>query len=300
MGSGGMSASGSVADVFDLGFSAVALAFDEFRDEVIVYPEFGSQLRIYDRAGNEVRTISVPWSSNDIDMDVAHTPVTIGAVTVPAGSLIVADGDAGGLLRAYDLSSGSAVQIAEVTMSGQFSTVGLAVAPDGASVYNLSWTSDTVGVVDPATGVVGSSFPVMPSGSPSFSIFYGDIEADVDSGDLYLVSSDQALIRHLRSNGAFVRDVLLTNALVNMAGIAIDNTRREFWVSTVGSGQLFRIVNLLNCPAELTGDGQVDSGDLSAFINAFLVGDFVADANCDGEVDSGDLAIFIDLFVAGC
>jgi hypothetical protein len=55
------------------------------------------------------------------------------------------------------------------------------------------------------------------------------------------------------------------------------------------------------CLADLTGDGEVDSGDLALFITAFLAGDAnVADLTDDGQVDSGDLALFIQLFLAGC
>jgi hypothetical protein len=54
------------------------------------------------------------------------------------------------------------------------------------------------------------------------------------------------------------------------------------------------------CPADLTGDGTVDSGDLAAFITAFISQDPSADLTNDGTVDSGDLAAFISLFLAGC
>jgi hypothetical protein len=47
----------------------------------------------------------------------------------------------------------------------------------------------------------------------------------------------------------------------------------------------------------LTGDGQVDSGDLSTFIVAFLGGNLIADLTNDGQVDSGDLSAFISGFL---
>jgi hypothetical protein len=55
-----------------------------------------------------------------------------------------------------------------------------------------------------------------------------------------------------------------------------------------------------DCQADLTGDGQVDSGDLELFINAFLAQGSIADLTQDGQVDSGDLELFIQLFLAGC
>jgi hypothetical protein len=53
-------------------------------------------------------------------------------------------------------------------------------------------------------------------------------------------------------------------------------------------------------PADITNDGTVDSGDLAAFITAFLANDLSVDFTNDGTVDSGDLALFIDLFLTGC
>jgi hypothetical protein len=48
---------------------------------------------------------------------------------------------------------------------------------------------------------------------------------------------------------------------------------------------------------DLTGDGQIDSGDLSAFITAFLAQNPAADLTGDGQVDSGDLSAFITAFL---
>jgi hypothetical protein len=72
-----------------------------------------------------------------------------------------------------------------------------------------------------------------------------------------------------------------------------------------GHLQGVQVPNLNDCPpdciVDLTGDGQVDSGDLSAFITAFLAQDVnIADLTNDGQVDSGDLSAFITAFLIGC
>jgi hypothetical protein len=59
----------------------------------------------------------------------------------------------------------------------------------------------------------------------------------------------------------------------------------------------YRLV--FTCLADLTGDGVIDSGDLGAFITAFLANDPSADVTNDNQVDSGDLATFVTLFLAG-
>jgi hypothetical protein len=72
----------------------------------------------------------------------------------------------------------------------------------------------------------------------------------------------------------------------------------------------FSIALAQPCPADLTGDGEVDSGDLQGFIQRFLsaAGSALGDANfdptidftTDGAIDSGDLQIFIPAFLVGC
>lgn len=54
------------------------------------------------------------------------------------------------------------------------------------------------------------------------------------------------------------------------------------------------------CPADFNGDSFADSGDVSAYIHAFLNGSKKADLNRDGVLDAGDLNRFIGQFIAGC
>jgi hypothetical protein len=102
---------------------------------------------------------------------------------------------------------------------------------------------------------------------------------------------------------------LTTSQLAAHFGLAtattIDEVRvrwangRDTAITNVGINQHLTIDA---CPADGTGDGQVDSGDLAAFIVAFISGvnDPTTDLNNDGQVDSGDLAAFINHFLAGC
>jgi hypothetical protein len=80
---------------------------------------------------------------------------------------------------------------------------------------------------------------------------------------------------------------------------AVDITVSSWLTNDIGV-LLNRTIVPGNCPGDLTGDGQVDSGDLAAFIDAFLLQDPTADLTADGQVDSGDLSVFITMFIAGC
>lgn len=54
------------------------------------------------------------------------------------------------------------------------------------------------------------------------------------------------------------------------------------------------------CAADFNGDGEVNSQDFIAFLNAFVAGDPSADFNGDGIVNSQDFIMFLNAFVAGC
>jgi len=54
------------------------------------------------------------------------------------------------------------------------------------------------------------------------------------------------------------------------------------------------------CPADLTGDGQLNFFDVSAFLSAFAANDLIADFTGDGEFNFFDVSAFLSAFAAGC
>lgn len=55
-----------------------------------------------------------------------------------------------------------------------------------------------------------------------------------------------------------------------------------------------------SCPADFNGDGQVNTLDFLAFLNAFSAGDPAADFNGDGVINTLDFLAFLNAFNAGC
>ena len=55
-----------------------------------------------------------------------------------------------------------------------------------------------------------------------------------------------------------------------------------------------------DCPADLTGDGQLNFFDVSAFLTAFNAQDPIADFNSDGSFNFFDVSAFLTSFSAGC
>jgi hypothetical protein len=54
------------------------------------------------------------------------------------------------------------------------------------------------------------------------------------------------------------------------------------------------------CPADFTGDGNLDIFDVFAFLDAFNMGDLAADFTGDGTLDIFDVFDYLDEFNAGC
>lgn len=67
-----------------------------------------------------------------------------------------------------------------------------------------------------------------------------------------------------------------------------------------GTVGVFVATPVMGCVADLTGDGEVDFLDISAFLTGFGGLDPIADLNGDGEFDFLDISAFLDAFAAGC
>ncbi len=59
-------------------------------------------------------------------------------------------------------------------------------------------------------------------------------------------------------------------------------------------------VGLLNCPADLTGEGQLNFLDVSAFLSAYGNMDPVADFEPDGSFNFLDVSAFLSAYAMGC
>ena len=63
-----------------------------------------------------------------------------------------------------------------------------------------------------------------------------------------------------------------------------------------GAAYVFEV----SCPADLDGDGLVNTQDFLGFLNAWANGDPSADWNVDGTIDTRDFVAYLNDWVAGC
>ncbi|MCC5822091.1 MAG: hypothetical protein LAT64_13360 [Phycisphaerales bacterium] len=79
-----------------------------------------------------------------------------------------------------------------------------------------------------------------------------------------------------------------------------DNPNNAITESGVDAFRVFDIACTDACPADITGDGQVNFFDLAAFMDLFNDQDPAADLNQDGLFNFFDVSIYLDLYNAGC
>ncbi len=204
----------------------VGAAFDPTSNNVLVYPDFDTSIYTFTAAGREVlpRIPRPGASSANFDLEITSSPITIGTVSVPVGSLLVINSDNNPkTIYALDKNTGNVLASRALTLGGK--PVGASFHPSRNSLYLVEFDTDLVREVNLVTGAVMQSFAVRPSGSPAFEVNYGDIAVNPSTGNLLIASDTQNSIRELTPTGQFVRDVPL-NGISKLSGLA---NRSRHW-----------------------------------------------------------------------
>jgi serralysin len=79
--------------------------------------------------------------------------------------------------------------------------------------------------------------------------------------------------------------------------VSSDNTNN---IQTYNLGLIFQTLEVEDCPADFTGDGNLDFFDVSAFLTAFGNEDPSADFTGEGSFDFFDVSAYLSAFSAGC
>jgi hypothetical protein len=158
------------------------------------------------------------------------------------------------------------------------------------------------------------------NGTLSYDTYTNVVDASTASADVVIEGAGSSLHRRLANpqpvrwvsrsielsesgawrvgaaNGALATQAQIAAVLADVTALKI----RGDFSDGLDVSFIDNVVLELGCAADLSGDGEVDSGDLSLYINAFIGQDLAADLTGDGQVDSGDLSVFISLFITGC
>jgi glycosidase len=118
-----------------------------------------------------------------------------------------------------------------------------------------------------------------------------NLDAGVDP--LSLVDVSNQVIPYDRFTYRYIFDTDLNPGANTVTVVAIeDSGNARVLNETVNFGS--------SCPADLTGDGQLNFFDVSAFLSAFSANDPVADFTGDGQFNFFDVSDFLSAFSAGC
>lgn len=92
-----------------------------------------------------------------------------------------------------------------------------------------------------------------PTGSSPFDVFFGDVEVSL-SGNLFVVSDSQNVIRELTPTGGFVQDYNVgAIGVTGISGIAFDDARGEAYLSERRSdGTVYRVGGFQPVPEPAT------------------------------------------------
>jgi hypothetical protein len=178
---------------------------------------------------------------------------------------------------------------------------------DGTNAAAPEWTLELV--LELGTVIDGEN-----SGLPYQISFLGVADSDsIDSGTMFSHSTNQQSWNAVPTASLSTEDTRTNGGVVVRADIVYDRDQDGDFSDPTSAGgdpasgdQSYNALLYVGyyeaevdpCTvADLTGDGQVDSGDLSTFIVAFLGQNPQADLTGDGQVDSGDLSLFITLFL---
>ncbi len=237
-----------------------AAAYDPVTDTVWSKAGFGA-FRNYDRTGALLGTLADSTPSDDSDFTISRTAVNIGGTTVPAGTLLYANGDASGGPRLYARDRTTGATLAEIAIpttsgGGSFAgnLVGAAYSVARGSFFLLGYSNNRIMEFNAATGQELNLLSANPVGSNFYSVFYGDIEVNEATGNLLIVSSNNpsSVLRELTPTGAFVGDVSMAGlGVTGESGLGLDNGRGEMWISST-NGNLYRVAGFDAVPEPAT------------------------------------------------
>lgn len=271
---------------FDTGVgSLVGVAVDGQRDSVLVYGAFAETILEYSQTGSLLGEILRPGpASNDFDLDVAETGFTLGSGTVPAGGVLVTNAEASPQ-KLFGIDAIGNIT-GELDHSAFF--VGGSHHAARGSVFLVDYTTDKIREVDPATGALLTEFPVTPTGSPAFDVYFGDVAVSTLTGNLFVVSSSQTLVRELTPTGDYVRDYDLSSLGINgMSGVDIDPATDEAWIVTNVDGRVYRVA--LEPTTEGTeGNDTITGTAENDTINAGAGDDVIEGGGGDDTISGGD------------
>ncbi len=216
------------------------IGIDPVTGNIWVYDCNNNSIHAYAANGTLITSVPRPGGSTD-DVDITFAPenFTLNKSNIPNGTLLFINGQSStgtAEIYAIDKDTGAVIDTLK-TQFGNNHVVGGGYHPIRNTFFLLqdnvpsTENENKIAEIDPVTGEVLSSFQV----TGTFSIFYGDMEVNTATGNLFMVSSaEKGKLAQYTPEGELVQIHTLPTDLLkqSISGIAIDCEKEEAWIAT--------------------------------------------------------------------
>jgi uncharacterized protein YjiK len=244
-----------VLDSFNGGTGQISgLGFDRSTDTVWIYGSSDADLRQFTRTGTSLTSIARPGeSANDFDVEFAPENLSLNGTAVPKQTLIAINGETGAAeIYAVNKLTGAVIATLNTTF-GLSHVVGGAYHRQRDTFFLVqdrqpagSANDSVVAEIDPDTGGILSTFKI-DNILAGYTVNFGDLDINRQTGNLFIVSSDETSIAELTPAGTFVQTHALPVGVSSLSGLGLDESRGELWVSGTG-GTVWRLGGLPAVP----------------------------------------------------
>lgn len=194
-----------------------------------------------------------------------------------------------------------------VAIAGTTAIVGLYVAHDAGSNRGSAFLFDTETGLElfkltPSDAEDEDHFgtSVAITGTTAIVGAFGIDDTGSNSGSAYLFDTKTGLqIAKLIATDAAADDQFGGNVAISNTTAIVGASANDDAGASSGSAYVFDTV-VLPCPADVSGDGQLNFFDISRFLTFYQIEDPIADFNGDGLFNFFDISAFLKAFAAGC
>ncbi|ETW10815.1 putative calcium-binding protein [Roseivivax marinus] len=196
----------TLVDTTTLDTGSVGFTYISDNDEFFAY---STEITRLGRDGSSLDSFASPGeSANDYDLDWLETGISLGDTEIPAGTLLVFNGETDLLdIYAVDPDTGDVIASLE-TDFGNSHVVGGAYHEERATFFAIQDTvpegedlDSLIAEIDPVTGEVLNTFATTDF-AEDFTIFYGDIEVEQSTGTLLITSSREGRVMLAEPDGS--------------------------------------------------------------------------------------------------
>ncbi|MEM7238216.1 MAG: Ig-like domain-containing protein, partial [Pseudomonadota bacterium] len=191
--------------------------------EIAVITQQAATVDFYAPDGTFLRSIPLPGDrGNDGDLEFLETELTLNGVDLPAGTLLVMSGDSGTAdIFAVDPADGTVLQTLATDFGNNF-TVGITHNAVTGTLFllscNCSSVDNVIAEIDPADGTTLNLIELDPL---DFQTFFGDLDSDPVTGDLFVVSDQEPDILRLNTDGVVLERLELPAGANGLSGVSV-------------------------------------------------------------------------------